>query len=91
MLNKIKVVIFVAFLIFAIRLAGDLDTSYTIDAIVLNNANNEIVFKDWQNKMWVYDSTEDFKVGDSIKVKFHTNYTEHNRNDDSIIWIKENK
>lgn len=89
MFNKIKIAAFLVFLIFAIRLAGDLDNSYIIDAKVLSYGNNELVFEDWQHKIWVYDINGDFKVEDTIKVKYHTNYTEHNREDDSIIWVKE--
>lgn len=88
MLKKIGAVILLGFFILAVRFAGDLDNSYIIDATVNSYSHNEVVFTDWQHKIWVYDTDEKFAVGDKIKVKFHTNYTEHDRNDDTILWIR---
>lgn len=88
MIKKVGVVVLLIFLVLAIRLAGNLDNSYVVNATVNSYSNNEVVFTDWQHDLWVYDTDEKFTVGDKIKVKFHTNYTEHNRRDDTILWIK---
>ena len=88
MINKIKVVAFLVYLLFVIKLAGDLDNTYTFDALVVSSVNDEIVLKDWKDTLWSYHSDDTYKVGDKLKVKFHTNYTPHNRSDDYIIKIK---
>lgn len=90
-LSAIKVIGFMALLVFLTAVAGDIDNSYTMNTRVVSCDNNELVFEDWQHKMWVFDTDKSFNVGDTIKVKYHTNYTEHNRNDDFIMWVKEVK
>ena len=88
MINKIKVIAFLVFLVFAIKLAGDLDNSYTSDCLVISSTNSKTVFKDWKENLWTYYSNDIYKVGDKLKVKFHTNYTPNDRSDDYIIWVK---
>ena len=64
MINKIKVVAFLVFLVFAIKLAGDLDNSYTSDCLVISSTNSKTVFKDWKENLWTYYSNDIYKVGE---------------------------
>ena len=68
MINKIKVVAFLVYLLFVIKLAGDLDNTYTFDALVVSSVNDEIVLKDWKDTLWAYHSNDTYKVGDKICV-----------------------
>ena len=64
------------------------ENTYDLKCNVISNRNNEVVFKDFKNQLWVYDTDDSsFREGDLIKVTFHNNYTDHNRNDDLIVSI----
>lgn len=89
-LRGLGYILFLVFFVLIVRLAGDIDNSYIVDCTVTSNKNSEIVIKDWQDRLWVYDADDvNIHEGDTVKVKFHTNFSEHNRNDDTIVWIKE--
>lgn len=60
---------------------------YTMKGIVYEIDGDVLVLLDSTDNLWEIDYTDTLKVGDKIKIEFHTNYTDDERIDDKITAI----
>ena len=60
---------------------------YTMEGIVYEIDGDVLVLLDSTDNLWEIDYTDTLKVGDKIKIEFHTNYTDDERIDDKITAI----
>lgn len=71
-------------------LYGESLNRYSIDATVCAVDGVEIYFEDCKGDIWTYekDGSEDYKLGDKVILKMHTNYTDNIITDDVIRKVK---
>ena len=68
---------------------GYMETHYikTGQIVHIDNNNNIITVEDADGEKWEYyadDISADYNLGDSVKMRMNTNYTDHSFYDDSV-------
>lgn len=70
-------------LIAIILTVGYIETHYTIDqAIVYKIEDDNVFIKDCFGDCWIIDNTNNFVIGDTVKLYMHNNTTTDNRDDE---------
>ena len=86
--NILGFIIIVLLLIVAPSVAGNIETHYTKEAVVINIKNNdEVVVMDEQNEIWSFYG-KSYLIGEKVKLVMFNNYTENNIYDDEIVNVK---
>lgn len=60
---------------------------YTMNGVVYEVDDDTLVLLDSTDNLWEIDYTDTLKIGDKVKIEFHTNYTDDERIDDKITAI----
>lgn len=78
----------VVFILLLFPALGDtIQHTYTQYGTVYEVKENETLIVDATDNIWsVYDT--DYTEGESVKIKFHDNFTDFNREDDEILKVK---
>ena len=67
---------------------GNIETHYTMEGIVTDiEDNNIVVVEDVTGNIWALEA-RGFAIGQEVKIIFDNNFTENNREDDIIKNIK---
>ena len=87
-MNKIFATIITIFTFFiAPIIAGTIETTYTMNAEIVGISGDLVLLEDSTGEIWEFYG-EGFHVGDNVKVRFFTNYTDNTRYDDEVEKVK---
>lgn len=87
MKNAIYGTLIIVGFILLMGIAGNLDSHYRMTAEVIKVEDNLVYYEDTTGNVWL-EKTDGYNVGDNVKIKFHTNYTDGTRKDDRIEKVK---
>ena len=82
-----KAVIILAIVIIGLFVYDRQINHYTINGVVYEVDGDALVLLDSTDNLWEIDYTDTLKIGDKVKIEFHTNYTDDERIDDKITAI----
>ena len=68
-------------------LAGNIETHYNREGIVTSAKNDVIMVEDNTGNIWAFDGY-DYEVGDVVKMRMFTNYTDNTIEDDEVENVK---
>ena len=68
-------------------LVGTIETTYYSDGIILSSHNGKVIVEDARGEAWEFYGTG-YNKGDEVRVRFNTNGTDRNRQDDEVINVK---
>ena len=80
-------IFFICIIIGAAGIAGKIETSYSMDCIIIEVNFDKILAKDITGDIWAFVG-EDYTVGDAVRISFFNNYTDNTRIDDKITKVK---
>lgn len=86
-LYKINItLIIIVIVITGLRALTYIETTYTIDGVVIEKTDEVAVFEDNTGNLWEMDNTKDIpEIGTRLHIQFNNNHTDNNRKDDTII------
>lgn len=89
-MNKIKAVILIVVLISSFCVCSYIEHNYTREGIVTRIDNNIIQIEDTAENTWTYETIDNFKIGDKVKLKMYDKCTATIK-DDEIKSIKKSR
>lgn len=80
------ILITVLIIITGLRALTYIETTYTIDGVVVEKTDDVAVFEDNTGNLWEMDNTKDIpEIGTRLHIQFNNNHTDNNRKDDTIV------
>ncbi len=89
-MNKIKVVILIIILILSFCICSYIEHNYTREGVITRIDNNIIQIEDTAENTWIYETTDNYKIGDKVTLKMYDKCTPTIK-DDEIKSIKKSR
>lgn len=88
MKNKILIALSIVAIVGIIVGVGSMETRYTRTGNVTDVSNNIVTITDTVGHVWEYETTEEYYIGDDVKMIMDNNTTDTIITDDKIIKLK---